>query len=199
MTGSSLAQTIQDGSSILIQISAEIGKSTCSPVALSKLYRTSYISNLPTLSTTLFLNSAFGPISKLDIDIKTPLPEPDCLGVDFLPAKLVFDSDLAAVSPRTGLLRNSAKLRPAENVLIQIGLIDANGEFVPLDLNQPQALNKLLAQQGPALGASNNFTLGVRYVASRALLSQNTSANSGSQDVTAGNVSVFLPFLLKLN
>jgi len=42
----------------------------------------------------------------------------------------------------------------------------------------------------------------VRYVASRAFVAQNASfqtANPGSQDVSAGNVSVLLPFLLRLD
>ena len=69
--------------------------------------------------------------------------------------------------------------------------------FVPIDLNKPQTLNKALNQDD-----GKTLTLGIRYVASRSLLSEVASlqaANPGSQDVTAGNVSVFLPFLLKLN
>ena len=83
--------------------------------------------------------------------------------------------------------------------MVQLGLINNQGVFSPLDLNQPQVLNKVLAQQGPTVGAINNLTLGVRYVAARSALAQNTPTNAGSQDVTAGNISVFLPFLLKLN
>ena len=123
------------------------------------------------------------------------------LGAAFL-AGASFDADLASVSPRTGLLRNSAIFRPAQNVFVQLGLIDEAGAFAPLDLNQPQALNTALAKQNNLPGASQSLTLGIRYVASRSLVAQNSgvqTASTGSQDVTAGNVSVFLPFLLKLN
>jgi hypothetical protein len=114
----------------------------------------------------------------------------------------MFDTDLASVSPRTGLLRNSASFRPAQNVFVQIGLIDEADTFIPLDLNQPQALNTVLAKQNNLPGASQSLTLGIRYVASRSLVARNGAAqtvNTGSQDVTDGNVSVFLPFLLKVN
>jgi len=111
----------------------------------------------------------------------------------------VFDTDFAAVAPRTGLLRNTASFRPAQNVMVQLGLIDNQGVFSPLDLNQPQLLNKVLAQQGSTAETASNLTLGVRYVTSRSALAQNTAANAGSQDVTAGTITVFLPFLLKLN
>jgi hypothetical protein len=116
--------------------------------------------------------------------------------------KLVFDSDLAAVAPRTGLLRNSANLRPAQNVFVQLGLIDTAGVFTPLDLNKPQALNTALSKPSNALGAASTLTLGVRYVAARSFLAQNAGQaadGQGSQDVSAGNVAVFLPFLLKVN
>jgi hypothetical protein len=46
------------------------------------------------------------------------------------------------------------------------------------------------------------LTLGIRYVAARSFLAQNAGQatdRQGSQDVSAGNVSVFLPFLLKVN
>jgi Zn-dependent metalloprotease len=68
---------------------------------------------------------------------------------------------------------------------------------VGIDLNKPQTLNSALNQDD-----GKTLTLGIRYVASRSLLSEVASlqaTNPGSQDVTAGNVSVFLPFLLKLN
>ena len=174
----------------------------CSPVlALSKQLVTPYIVNLSALSSTLLLTDALGPVSKfsLNVDQRKTNPNASCIGADFgsLPLKLVFDSDLAAIAPRTGLLRNSASNRPAQNVFVQLGLIDEAGVFVPIDLNKPQTLNKALNQDdGKAL------TLGIRYVASRSLLNEVANlppAKPGSQDVTAGNVSVFLPFLLKLN
>jgi hypothetical protein len=119
----------------------------------------------------------------------------------------VFDSDFAAVSPRSGLLRNSAKFRPAENVFLQIGLIDKNGEFSEIDLNQPQFLNQSLnaGRDKQETGASTLNTaakLGVRYVTSRAYAAQLATFpadSTGLKDVTAGNISVYLPFLLKVN
>jgi hypothetical protein len=100
------------------------------------------------------------------------------------------------------LLRNSASFRPAQNVLVQLGLVDDAGVFTPLDLNQPQALNDALAQQNDAEGGARTLTLGIRYVASRSVLDQNTNlqtADANSREVSEGNVSVFLPFLLKVN
>jgi hypothetical protein len=207
LSQASFAQTEDNMSSATVMFTGEFFDDTCAPLVLSKLLKNTYVTNLPTLSSTLFLDNAFGPISKIEISLNTPLPSPQeekCsrLGPNFLPVKLVFDSDLAAIAPRTGLLRNSASLRPAQNVFVQLGLLDAAGVFSPLDLNKPQALNTALAQQNDIFGASQTLTLGIRYVASRSYLAQNTNLgapNAGSQDVTAGNVSIFLPFLLKLN
>jgi len=174
----------------------------CSPkLALSKQLVTPYIVNLSSLNSRILLTDALGPVSKfsLNVDQRKTNPDARCIGADFgsLPLKLVFDSDLAAIAPRTGLLRNSASNRPAQNVFVQLGLIDEAGVFVPIDLNKPQTLNNALNQDD-----GKTLTLGIRYVASRSLLSEVASlqsTNPGSQDVTAGNVSVFLPFLLKLN
>jgi hypothetical protein len=187
-----------------VTIGAEISKGTCASFSVSKLFKSAYVSNLPSISSTLFLNDVFGPVSKIEIMVNTPLPKQECLSsIDDLTAiKLMFDSDLASVSPRTGLLRNSASFRPAENVFVQLGLVNEAGVFVPLDLNQPQALNAALAKQNDSSVASQSLTLGIRYVASRSWLAQSgaaQTANTGSQDVTAGNISVFLPFLLKVN
>jgi len=206
LSQASFAQTEDNMSSATVTFTGEFFDDTCAPLVLSKLLKNTYVTNLPTLSSTLFLDDAFGPVSKIEISLNAPLPSPEdkCsrLGPNFLPVKLIFDSDLAAIAPRTGLLRNSASLRPAQNVFVQLGLLDAAGVFSPLDLNKPQALNNALAQQNDNFGGSQTLTLGIRYVASRSYLAQNTNlgpANAGSQDVTAGNVSIFLPFLLKLN
>ena len=196
----------QDNSpSARIPLEADIFKATCVSFPVSKLFKNAFVSNLPTISSTLFLNDVFGPVSKVEILVNTPLPEDQgCLNspAGSSAMKLMFDTDLAAVSPRTGLLRNSASFRPAQNVFVQLGLIDEAGGFVPLDLNQPQALNTALAKQNDFPGATQSLTLGIRYVASRSFLAQNTgqgTASPGSQDVSAGNVSVFLPFLLRVN
>jgi type 1 fimbria pilin len=185
-------------SSDAIDLSGQIVIPTCTSFLQSNQLVNAFVFNLPSLNTTVLLNESFGPITPIDLKFNRPKGQSNCASEFNLPFTLVFDSDLAAVAPRTGLLRNTASFRPAQNVLVQLGLIDKQGVFSPLDLNQPQVLNKVLAQQGPAIGASNNLMLGVRYVASRSALAQ-TTALTGSQDVTAGNVSVFLPFLLKLN
>jgi hypothetical protein len=92
-------------------------------------------------------------------------------------------------------------LRPAQNVLVQLGLIGADGVFTPLDLNQPQALNKAMNLQTNAASANPGLNLGMRYVAARFVSEQLAVAgsfNPGASDVTAGNVSVYLPFVLSL-
>jgi hypothetical protein len=157
----------------------------------------------PITSTTLDAN-AFGPVVPIELNFNRQLSGSQC---DFGSVKLVFDSDFAAVSPRSGLLRNSAKFRPAENVFLQIGLIDKNGEFSEIDLNQPQFLNQSLNnvrdKQETGVSPPNIvFKLGVRYVTSRAYAAQLSTFQTdptGLKDVTAGNISVYLPFLLKVN
>jgi hypothetical protein len=159
---------------------------------------------LPPITTTTLDVSAFGPVVPIELYFNRQLSGSQC---DFGSVKLVFDSALAAVSPRSGLLRNSAKFRPAENVFVQIGLINKNGEFSEIDLNQPQFLNQSLngGRDKQETGVSTLNTaakLGVRYVTSRAYAAQLASSQSdstGLKDVTAGNISVYLPFLLKVN
>ena len=159
---------------------------------------------LPPITTTTLDVSAFGPVVPIELYFNRQLSGSQC---DFGSVKLVFDSALAAVSPRSGLLRNSAKFRPAENVFVQIGLINKNGEFSEIDLNQPQVLNQSLNAgintQGTSVSPLNIAPkLGVRYVTSRAYAAQLATSPADPtslKDVTAGNVSVFLPFLLKLN
>jgi type 1 fimbria pilin len=186
-------------SSDALELSGRIVIPTCTSFLQSNQLVNAFVFNLPSLNTTALLNESFGPITTIDLKFNKPKGKSNCISEFNLPFTLVFDRDLAAVAPRTGLLQNTASFRPAQNVLVQLGLIDKQGVFNPLDLNQPQVLNNVLAQQGPSVGAINNLTLGVRYVASRSVVAQNTAAIAGSQDVTAGNISVFLPFLLKLN
>lgn len=165
---------------------------------------------LPPLTTTTLDDNAAGPVTAIELNLNSEQSDSQC---SFGGATITFDSDLAAVSPRSGLLRNNAQFRPAENVFLQIGLLGINGEFTPIDLNQPQFLNQALNPRPavlnvgsnnllPATPPKNAFKLGVRYVTTRdfaAKLSTLASDKTGSQDVTAGNVSVFLPFLIKLN
>jgi len=122
-------------SATTLELSGALYEDPCATFLVSKLFKNAYVANLPTLSTNLFLTEAFGPISKIDIEINTSLPEAGCLLSGRTPVKLVFDSDLAAVAPRTGLLRNSANLRPAQNVFVQLGLIDSAGVIGCVELH----------------------------------------------------------------
>ena len=76
-----------------------------------------------------------------------------------------------------------------------------------INLNQPQSLNQSLNPGRDKPDASDSPLniapkLGVRYVTSRAYAAQLASSQAdptASKDVTAGNISVYLPFLLKVN
>jgi len=158
------------------------------------------IFKLPALKTTTLDRDAFSPVTPIELSLKNQQSDDQ----KHCQVKLIFDSALASVSPNLGLLRNSARSLPAENVLLQIGLLNETGQFSPIDLNQPQLFNQVLNNNTTTAGQANVNTLklGIRYVTTRAFASQlNTNINNPntSQDVSAGNISVFLPFLLKLN
>ena len=187
-----------------LRIDARVNTSSCLLIASNPNIQNNNVFVLPPMTSTTLDANALGPVIPLELNFSKQLSGTQC---DFGSVKLVFDSALAAVSPRSGLLRNSAKFRPAENVFLQIGFIDKNGEFSEIDLNQPQILNQTLNAgtdtQATSVAPLNIAPkLGVRYVTSRAYAAQLATFpadNTGSKDVTAGNVSVFLPFLLKLN
>jgi len=158
------------------------------------------IFQLPALKTTTLDKDAFSSVTPIVLILKNQLSNEQ----KHCQVKLIFDSALASVSPNLGLLRNSASSLPAENVLLQIGLLNETGQFSPIDLNQPQLFNQVLNNNNTTAGLPNTNTLklGIRYVTTRAFASQlntNLSNPNASQDVSAGNISVFLPFLLKLN
>jgi hypothetical protein len=158
------------------------------------------IFQLPALKTTTLDKDAFSSVTPIELSLKNQ-PSND---QKHCQVKLIFDSALASVSPNLALLRNSARSLAAENVLLQIGLLNETGQFSPIDLNQPQLFNQVLNNNATTAGLPNTNTLklGIRYVTTRAFASQiNTNLNNPntSQDVSAGNISVFLPFLLKLN
>ena len=157
-----------------------------------------YVFNLPALQTTLLLNTVFSPVAPVPLRLGPMGQNTGCQGVGAgMPTQLSFDGGAAPVLPLSGLLRNTATLRPAQNVLVQVGLISAEGMFTPLDLNRPQRLNQVV--NNPGSPASAGLSLGVRYVAARYVPQQWTglvNANDGSLDVTAGNVSVYLPFVM---
>jgi hypothetical protein len=202
---SSNADDLLISGQIIIPASASCLLNIFNPNAVNK-----NVIRLPPLSTTTLDDNAAGPVTAIELNLNSEQSDSQC---SFGGATITFDSDLAAVSPRSGLLRNNAQFRPAENVFLQIGLLGINGEFTPIDLNQPQFLNQALNPRPallnvgsnnllPATTPKNASKLGVRYVTTRdtaAKLSTLASDKTGSKDVTAGNVSVFLPFLIKLN
>lgn len=158
-----------------------------------------YVFNLPALQTTLMQNNAFSPVAPLPLRLGTLGLPANCQGgLLGMPTQLSFDGGASPVLPEGGLLRNTATLRPAQNILVQVGLISVEGMFTPLDLNQPQRLNQVLNSPGNA--ATAGLSLGVRYVAARYVPQQWASlslpAQAGTLDVTAGNVSAYLPFVL---
>jgi hypothetical protein len=198
------AQTVEtEAPAIALTLTGSISDSTaCKTTVLSNQLGNGYLFQLPTLKTTSLTNGLFSDVTPLDLQVNVKINASNCTNPSSFTAKLVFDTDLAVIAPRTGLLRNNATTKPAQNVFVQLGLINEAGMFNPIDLNQPQQLNLALNQTDPLTKTFSPLRLGVRYVASRSFAAQNASfqaANPGSQDVSAGNVSVFLPFLLKLD
>ena len=155
--------------------------------------------SLPGLLTTTFRDNVFGPVTVLKLAFSRTIS--DCPADLSTAPQMVFDSDAATVVPRSGLLRNTASDRPAQNVYIQIGLVnDTEGSFVPIDLNQPYQLNQaLVPQKDGSLLMTSTVTLGIRYVAARFVPDTLASlSNPGVAEVTDGNVSVYLPFVVNV-
>ncbi len=197
------AQTSQQANAPYMVISAYITQSACnfSPALVNE--GNPLVANLPPLQTTVLVDSPFSPVAPVQLRFKLSEDTLSCLKTVMgkNPNPVLFDSAFAAVMPRSGLLRNQATNRPAENVLVQLGLINEQGIYTPLDLNQPQALNLAFSQEPNSSSANLTLNLGVRYVAARYVSEQYASlgnVNLGQGDVTAGNVSVLLPFLLTL-
>ena len=199
-----LAQNENENPDAALLINARLIDNSCLLSASNPNTQNNNVFLLPPITSTTLDANAFGPVVPIELNFNRQLAGSQC---DFGSVKLVFDRDFAAVSPRSGLLRNSAKFRPAENVFLQIGLIDKNGEFSEIDLNQPQFLNQSLnagrdKQETGVSPFTKAFKLGVRYVTSRAYAAQLATSQAdptGLKDVTAGNISVYLPFLLKVN
>ncbi|NBX55415.1 MAG: hypothetical protein EBQ82_06105 [Betaproteobacteria bacterium] len=160
----------------------------------------SRVVGLPGLLTTNLMDNLLGPITLLRLEFVRSAR--DCgLSDPITTPQLVFDSDMAAVVGQSGLLRNTATNRPAQNVLIQIGLVDRDqGTFVPLDLSRPRPLNQALsAPKDGSVQITSALTLGVRYVAARYLPETLASlGNPRTSDVSDGNVSVMLPFVVNV-
>ncbi len=198
-----LAQTNNEANATLLILRGSITQAACnfSPSFLSD--GNPMVANLPPLITTVLRDAPFSPVSPIELRFKLSEDSLSCLKsvMGNNPNPVLFDSAFAAVMPRSGLLRNQATNRPAQNVLVQLGLVSEQGVYTPIDLNQPQSLNLALSQLPNSSTASLTLTLGVRYVAARYVSEQYASlgnVNLGQGDVTAGNVSVLLPFLLTL-
>jgi len=196
------AQITNEAGAPYLVLRGSITQSACNLAPALDSLGGSLVVNLPALQTTFLLDTPFSPIAPLKLRFTLSDSSLACLNaLGGASNQIVFDSAFAAVAPRSGLLRNSAILRPAQNVLVQLGLIGADGVFTPLDLNQPQALNKAINFQANGASANLGLNLGMRYVAERFVSEQLAvvgSFNPGASDVTAGNVSVYLPFVLSL-
>lgn len=196
------AQAIDNTFEKYLILESQISSSTCAVTFVQNGVRSNYVFQLPPLKTIALKDSLFSPVTQFELDLKNQFTNALCANNPNTPMQLVFDSALAAIAPRSGLLRNTAPERPAQNVFVQIGLIDPSGGFQPIDLNQPQLLNQALNTKNNSSENRLNLTFGVRYVTAQTLSTQNASLSAntpGSQDVSAGNIAVFLPFLLKLN
>lgn len=197
-----LAQYENANANAFLIFDGRISPNSCLLSAFNNSTLNKNVFQLPPMTTTTLDANALGPVTLIEINLNSQSSGTQCILGN---VQLVFDAAMASVSPRSGLLRNSAKFRPAENVFLQVGIIDKNGEFNEIDLNQPQLLNQSLnvrTTSNASVNADNTLKLGVRYVTSIAYAAQLATfpdGNTGSQDVTAGNVTVFLPFLLKLN
>jgi hypothetical protein len=113
------------------------------------------IFKLPPLKTTTLDKDVFSRVTPIELSLKNQQSDDQ----KHCQVKLIFDSALASVSPNLGLLRNSARSLPAENVLLQIGLLNEAGQFNPIDLNQPQLFNQVLNNNATNAGLSNVNTL----------------------------------------
>ena len=200
------AQIDTSTTSAYLTVVGVIRQSSCTSPVLAGDSLGSYVVNLPALQTTLLLNTVFSPVASVPLRLGAAGLKPGCPGGGLgMPTLLNFDAAAAPVLPEGGLLRNTATLQPAQNVLVQLGLISAEGMFTPLDLNDPQTLNAALNAKTNADGSppgDATLNLGVRYVTARITGAQVASLINlwpGTDDVMPGNVSVLLPFVLNHN
>jgi len=198
-----LAQDTNPNGAPILGVGGEISQSVCNLAPLWGSFERPWVVNLPALQTTVLLQAPFTPVVQVPLGMGLNNTDMACLikvmGSTGYPIE--FDPSFASVVPRSGLLRNIASTRPAQNVLVQLGLIGSNGLFTPLDLTQPQVLNVSMLSPNPSTGTPLGLNLGLRYVAERFVSQAYASAGNwlpGSSDVTAGNVSVFLPFVVNL-
>ena len=183
-----------------LEIGGVITQSACALSPLTANPDNTYVVNLPEMQTTVLINAAYSPITTVQLRFNVDQALISCLNATA--SQLVFDTGMAATVTQSGLLKNSASQRPAQNMFVQLGLIGQDGVFKPLDLNQPETLNKALNDAFSQATGKPMLNLGVRYVAARVLADQTpilASLQPGQGDVTAGNISVYLPFILKIN
>jgi hypothetical protein len=185
---------------LYVTLSGVIAQNVCGLLSFTQSLDTPMVVNLPPLQTTMLLNAAYSPV--ITVPMKLQLSDTTASCANLANTKMLFDTPLAGVTTSSGLLRNHATLRPAQNMMVQLGVVNASGVFTPLNLNEPLVLNDLIRSNGSTTSSTVNLALGIRYVAARVVYEQFASVDplsSANSEVTAGNVSVRLPFLLSLN
>jgi hypothetical protein len=198
-----LAQNETEAQPTLVGVHGFIRQAACSLKPGLDPENSPMVVNLPALQTTLLNDTPLSPIALVPMRFVLSNTILACLAqmVDSPGNLIVFDTALAGVVSSNGLLRNSAVVRPAQNVLVQLGLVGADGVFTPLDLTRPQTLNASLQVRPQSPNTPLSLNLGVRYAAARFVSESYASLaalNPGASDVTPGNVSVFLPLLVNL-
>ena len=168
----------------LSSLNASVSMPTCSPVGLSDSTSNMLVVNLPPIDASTLSNNSYGDIIPILIDLEANASS-ECINPLSQNIPLEIDQSLVALAPDSGLLRNTAKQNPAGNVLIEIGLFDAQGEFKPFDLRLPMRLQ-----------SDTQLVLGVRYVAARAV---QLTVSTTSDVVSSGQVAVQLPLLMKVH
>ncbi|NBS77789.1 MAG: hypothetical protein EBT28_10410, partial [Betaproteobacteria bacterium] len=119
------AQAIDTTLDKYLVLQSQINASTCAVSFAQNGASGNLVVLLPPLKTTALNNDIFSPITRFDIDLKNQFTSILCDSNFNASMQLVFDGAMAAIAPRSGLLRNTALQRPAQNVFVQIGLIDA--------------------------------------------------------------------------
>jgi hypothetical protein len=161
--------------------------------------------NLSSRPTRLDGETFVGALMTMTLNQNLPDFTEACTSVAGRYAVRSFDSDLASIAAYNGLLLNTATKDPAVNVFGQLGLVYTNGSFAPVDLNQPQALNRALKKNLTQIyiAPEERIVLGIRYVSDPPFMPM-SAISPGTVTpleplVSPGRVSTYIPFLQKLN
>ena len=165
----------------LSSFNARVSMPTCLPSGLTNDDSNLLVVNLPEVDAPALRDAEYSPVTAVVINAE-PDTQSNCSNPLSQNLSLEFDPSLAVMAPNNGLLRNMAKQNPAGNVFVQLGLFNAQGVFMPVDLRQPLSLNPSL-NNNTGVG----YLLGVRYVAAQ------------GQAVIPGQVQVQLPFVMKVH